>query len=134
MSRRKNRSQLSMEADGSLSMPKTSRFTKIATLIMAAIIFPFCLYGFGSKFVEFIHLYRGDVEGEFAITPIVNYLLASSGFFLVLLWAIANGMLEDVERPKYVMLERERELDRLARRVPDPDRNRHDLGKDPIDD
>lgn len=93
---------------------KTSRVTRIVTLILAVLILIPSLYGFGSKFLEFVHIYRGDVDGEFAITPIVNYLLASTGFFLILLWAIANGMLHDVEGPKYAMLEREKELDRQS--------------------
>jgi len=61
--------------------------------------------------MEFIVLSRGDAEGAFAIVPALNYLLASSGFFLILLWAIANGMFQDVERPKRWMLENEARLD-----------------------
>jgi hypothetical protein len=41
----------------------------------------------------------------------MNYLLASLGFFFLLLWAAARGMFRDIERPKYEMLERERLLD-----------------------
>ena len=42
-------------------------------LLALVILVPSCL-GFANKFFEFIALYRGDVEGVFAITPIVNYL------------------------------------------------------------
>lgn len=90
---------------------QTSRVTRYVTLVLAVLILIPSLYGFGSKFFEFVHIYRGDVDGEFAITPIVNYLLASTGFFMILMWAIVNGMLHDVERPKYSMLDRENELD-----------------------
>ena len=41
-----------------------------------------------------------------------KYLLASLGFFCLLMWAALNGMFRDLEQPKYNMLENERELDR----------------------
>jgi hypothetical protein len=82
------------------------------TLLLALIILLPSLWGFGGKFVEFVALYRGDVDGVFAISPIVNYLLASLGFLFLFAWAAAGGMFSDVERPKYLMLETERQLDR----------------------
>ena len=47
----------------------------------------------------------------FAITPVVNYLLASLGFFCLFFWAIYQGMFRDIEAPKFTMLENERRLD-----------------------
>jgi hypothetical protein len=70
------------------------------------------MLGFAAKFIEFMHTFGGDTEGVFAITPMVNYLLASLGFFCMLLWATVNGMFRDVERPKETMLERDAALDR----------------------
>jgi len=95
---------------------KTSRGTTrrspvITTTIFALVILLPSLYGFANKFREFIQIYRGEVDGIFAITPIVNYLLASLGFFFLFCWAIAHGMFRDIERPKYTMLEIERKLD-----------------------
>jgi hypothetical protein len=75
-----------------------------------AVLVP-CLLGFGTKFIEFIALYRGDAEGAFAISPILNYLLASLGFLLLFGWAALGGMFRDVEAPKYAMLENEALLD-----------------------
>jgi hypothetical protein len=72
------------------------------------------LYGFGTNFVEFVALYRGDVEGAFAISPIVNYLLASLGFLCLFGWAVMRGMFRDVEQPKYMLLENEAGLERDA--------------------
>jgi hypothetical protein len=69
------------------------------------------MYGFATKFREFILIYRGEVDGVFAITPIINYLLASLGFFFLFCWATTHGMFRDIERPKYDMLETERKLD-----------------------
>jgi hypothetical protein len=80
----------------------------------AAILIPSML-GFGAKFIEFVHTFRGETGGAFAITPIVNYMLASLGFLCLLAWATLNGMFHDVEQPKHTMLDRERELDRGAK-------------------
>ncbi len=83
-------------------------------LVMAAAVLVPCLLGFGTKFLEFIALYRGDAEGAFAISPILNYLLASFGFLLLFGWAALGGMFHDVEAPKYTMLENETLLDEDA--------------------
>jgi len=80
------------------------------TIATLTILLP-CLYGFGNKFLELIHTYQADSDGAFAITPIVNYMLASAGFVLLLGWAAVNGMFRDIEQPKYAMLETERQLD-----------------------
>ena len=81
------------------------------TAAMAVLILIPSMYGFLGKFVEFVHIYRGARGGEFAVAPILNYLLASAGFFCMLLWAAWNGMFRDVERPKIDFLENERLLD-----------------------
>ena len=86
------------------------RKTRI-TIAMAILILLPSLYGFAGKFIEFIHIYRGTGGGEFAVAPILNYLLASTGFFCMLLWASWNGMFRDVERPKYEFLDNEARID-----------------------
>ena len=92
-----------------------SRRQAWVTAAMAVLILIPSMYGFLGKFVEFVHIYRGASGGEFAVAPILNYLLASAGFFCMLLWAAWNGMFRDVERPKIDFLENERLLDRDAR-------------------
>jgi len=91
---------------------KSSRSRRIVMLLMAAAVLVPSLFGFGTKFLEFIALYRGDVEGAFAISPILNYLLASLGFLFLFGWAALGGMFRDIEEPKYTMLENEALLDR----------------------
>jgi len=83
-------------------------------LVMALAVLVPSLLGFGTKFLEFIALFRGDVEGAFAISPIMNYLLASFGFLLLFGWAALGGMFHDIEGPKYTMLENESLLDEEA--------------------
>lgn len=83
----------------------------LAMLLMALAVLLPSLYGFGTKLLEFIALFRGDVDGAFAISPVLNYLLASLGFLCLFGWAAMHGMFRDVERPKFTMLENEARLD-----------------------
>ena len=84
----------------------------IITLLFAVPILIFSGLGFIAKFMEFINTFQGETEGVFAITPMVNYLLASAGFFCLLMWATINGMFRDIEGPKHTMLENDEALDR----------------------
>jgi len=69
------------------------------------------MIGFVMKFMELINLSQGETDGGFAITPVVNYLLAGAGFFFLLLWAAVNGMFNDLKKPKYLMFKNEERLD-----------------------
>ena len=62
-------------------------------------------------FVAIVFFHGPAMFGAFAITPIVNYLLAGCGFLLLFAWAARNGMFRDIEAPKFQMLENERRLD-----------------------
>ena len=88
----------------------TPRQRWVMTVFAAAVLLP-SLYGFGTKFFEFVSLYRGDVDGAFAISPILNYLLASLGFLFLFAWAALGGMFRDIEGPKYTLLDNEALLD-----------------------
>ena len=87
----------------------------LAIQIMSIVILGFCLFGFGSKFVELVRLVVSDSEaaqeGIFAVAPLMNYLLASAGFLCLLGWATVHGMFRDIERPKETMLEVNAQLD-----------------------
>ena len=98
-----------------LPKPKRSRSASLRstiTLVLAIVILIPSLWGFGTKLFEFFATFRIDPNGAFAVSPIMNYLSASAGFFLMLLWATANGMFRDIEGPKRTMLETEEMLDR----------------------
>ncbi len=97
-----------------MTIRRTRPASQWVMLAMATAVLVPCLLGFGTKFLEFIALYRGDAEGAFAISPILNYLLASFGFLLLFGWAALGGMFHDVEAPKYTMLENETLLDEDA--------------------
>ena len=93
----------------------TSRFQVRLTLLFAVLILIPSGYGFAGKFIELIRVYRGESDGAFAVAPMMNYLLASLGFFCLLLWAATHGMFRDIESPKYEMLAHEELLDRVSR-------------------
>lgn len=89
----------------------TTKLQVRITLLLAVLILIPSGYGFAGKFIELIHVFQGESDGAFAVAPMMNYLLASLGFFCLLLWAGAHGMFRDIESPKYEMLEHEELLD-----------------------
>jgi nitrogen fixation-related uncharacterized protein len=87
--------------------------TVLKWLIISLVILGPCLVTFGGKLQMLIAVFRGQAEWAFAVTPVINYILASIGFVLLFLWAILNGMFSHLEEPKLTMLINERMLDRL---------------------
>ncbi len=93
---------------------KSCRRPLVKALVVLLFLGP-CFLGFGSKFIELVHVFQGDPEGAFAVAPIMNYLLATTGFLFLLGWAAANGMFHDIEQPKQEMLANEARLDDMER-------------------
>ena len=91
---------------------RPNRTKSIVLIVMSIVILVPSMTGFVMKFIEFIHTFQGESGGAFAITPMLNYLLASLGFFCLLVWAAVNGMFHDIERPKHQMLEIDALLDK----------------------
>jgi hypothetical protein len=91
---------------------RTPRGVYLATAIIGIVVLVPSMLGFVNKLLEFAHVAKGAPEGMFALTPIINYVLASLGFFCLLIWASLQGMFRDIEAPKDVMLAREQLLDR----------------------
>ena len=91
-----------------------SKMASVTTLLFLPVLLVTCFF-FGIKFYELVRVARFDPEGAFAVTPIINYLLAGFGFLCLLGWATLNGMFHDVEQPKRTMLENEERLDALER-------------------
>jgi len=63
-------------------------------------------------------LSRGNFEGRFALTPVVNYLLATLGFLCLFLWGAMRGTFHDVEAAKERMLDTERLIDEASAEAP----------------
>lgn len=94
---------------------KKRSLTWVVTVVFAVLILIPSMLGFVMKFMELVNLTQGETDGGFAITPVVNYLLASLGFFFLLLWSAVNGMFNDLEKPKYHMFETEMLVDSVPR-------------------
>jgi hypothetical protein len=82
-------------------------------IVGAAVLIPSIL-GFANKFLDLIIIAQGDEEGAFALTPMINYLLATAGFFCMLMYAVAQGAFHDINAPSHSMFENELELDRQS--------------------
>lgn len=69
--------------------------------------------GFTFKFIEFTYsiFKTGNDIVQFAVTPIVMYVLVAIGFFLLFIWTVLRGDYKDIERPKFRLFEREYLLD-----------------------
>jgi hypothetical protein len=89
---------------------KTHR-THWLTWLFAAIVLIPTILGFANKFLDLILVVQGDEEGAFAVTPIVNYLLATAGFLCLLIWTAMQGAFRDLDGPSTAMLENQRRLD-----------------------
>jgi len=94
------------------------RHRNLVVWIFAMVIFIPCALGFGLKFLELIRLSRGNFEGRFALTPVVNYLLATLGFLCLFLWGAMRGTFHDVEAAKERMLDTERMIDEASAEAP----------------
>lgn len=94
-----------------------SRWRWFAKVIFAFAFFLLpAFFGFGNKFLDLLMLLGDDSgDGAFAITPIVNYILASLGFFLLMVWALANGMFHDIQQPADAFMKTEAWLDEQER-------------------
>ena len=75
------------EFSGVVTSRKDRSIAWTVTIIFGVVILVPCLIGFVIKFGELVALTKAPEDGGFAITPVINYLLASAGFFFLLLWA-----------------------------------------------
>jgi hypothetical protein len=76
------------------------------------------ILGFVNKFLDLLVVMQGDEEGAFAMTPVVNYLLATAGFLSLLFWTAMQGAFQDINRPSRDMFENERRLDAMLVPLP----------------
>lgn len=68
--------------------------------------------GFVYKMTEFtMTIIHSEVEG-FGVAAIAIYLIGLLPIFFLTLWAILTGRFRDIERPKFRMLELDREIER----------------------
>jgi hypothetical protein len=67
------------------------------------------------KIMEFLRtLESPDAEG-FVVVPITTYFVVATGYLFLLGWAWASGQMKRLEEPKYDMLARELDYERLEK-------------------
>lgn len=84
------------------------------TWLFAILVLIPTILGFANKFMDLVLVMHGDEEGAFAATPIMNYLLATAGFFCLLVWTSLQGAFHDLDGPSRTMFENEQRLDRQS--------------------
>jgi hypothetical protein len=71
--------------------------------------------GFAYKMTEFaMTIVNDDIEG-FGAVAVATYLIGMLPIVFVTLWAVLTGKFADIERPKYRLLELDRELGEAPR-------------------
>jgi hypothetical protein len=72
------------------------------------------------KMTEFaVTIVRDDVEG-FGAVAVATYLIGMLPLVFVTLWAVLTGKFRDIERPKFRLLEIDREIERGGELGPEP--------------
>lgn len=85
--------------------------TAIALCIVTAIFLIPALLGVIKSFIKFARTIATDDGDSVVIIPMLSYLCMAAGFACLLVWAVAHGMFNDIEKPKFTLLKREAELD-----------------------
>jgi Cytochrome oxidase maturation protein cbb3-type len=86
----------------------------VTIVVVAALAFIF-------KMTEFAFTWAdpaADRFGGFAFIAVGSYLLGMFPILLLMLWAVLRGHFQDIEQPKYRMLELQEEIERYGNRVP----------------
>ncbi len=93
-----------------------NREYNITIVIISMVVLILTAISFIYKMAHFVMIALSGEAVGFATIPIVNYIMAGSGFLLLLLWAFLTGQFRDIEGPKYRMLQLEKEYDLSADR------------------
>jgi hypothetical protein len=85
----------------------------IAVMVIAGASFVY-------KMTEFaVTIVRDDVEG-FGAVAVATYLVGMLPLVFVTAWAVLTGKFRDIERPKFRLLELDREIERGGELGPEP--------------
>ncbi len=96
------------EASGGRDGERTRKIVQIA---FAAAVLVFAGMGFVYKMSEFAAtIVKDDIEG-FGAVAVGIYLTGVVPLLFLTLWAIMSGRFRDIARPKYRMLEMDREIE-----------------------
>lgn len=91
--------------------PRWVLYFLVGTIVLAGL-------GFIVKLVEFSLSWIQSDGHDFAIVPVATYLAVAGGYMCLFAWAWRRRMFDDIEGPKYRMLEMQDAFDRGEE--PDP--------------
>jgi nitrogen fixation-related uncharacterized protein len=93
---------------------KGERMTARGIVVFAFAVIVMVIAGgaFVYKMAEFaMTIVKDDVEG-FGAVAVATYLIGMLPIVFVTLWAVLSGKFRDIERPKFRLLELDREIER----------------------
>lgn len=104
--------KLSFGKGGSGRIFRRCRVRSAVVLGFAAAVLVIAGLGFAYKTTQFAAtIIRDDVEG-FGVVAVGMYLIGMLPIVFLTLWAVLTGKFRDVERPKFRLLELDREIER----------------------
>ncbi len=87
----------------------------IAVFAFAVVVMLVAGTSFVYKMTEFaMTIVKDDIEG-FGAVAVATYLIGMLPIVFITLWAVLTGKFADIERPKYRLLELDRELGEAPR-------------------
>ena len=87
----------------------------IAVFAFAVVVMLVAGTSFVYKMTEFaMTIVKDDIEG-FGAVAVATYLIGMLPIVFITLWAVLSGKFADIERPKYRLLELDRELGEAPR-------------------
>lgn len=90
---------------------KRESTSTIVTVTFAVVVLLVAGFGFVYKMTEFaMTIVENDVEG-FGAAAVAIYLVGMLPIVFLTLWAILTGKFRDIERPKFRLLELDREIE-----------------------
>jgi hypothetical protein len=87
----------------------------MAVFAFAVVVLVVAGAGFVYKMTEFAITMAGDEVVGFGAVAVATYLIGMLPIVFVTLWAVVTGRFRDVERPKFRMLELDREIEAAER-------------------
>jgi hypothetical protein len=91
---------------------KSDRIRSVTIVGFAVAVLVIAGLGFAYKMSEFaVTIMKEDVEG-FGAVAVATYLIGMVPIMFLSLWAVLTGRFRDIERPKYRLLEIDREIER----------------------
>jgi nitrogen fixation-related uncharacterized protein len=91
---------------------RRARVRRVAVLVFAVAVLAIAGLGFAYKMTEFAMTIVNDDIAGFGAAAVSVYLIGMIPIVFLTLWAVLTGKFHDIERPKFRLLELDREIER----------------------